>query len=103
MGPMNAEAPASEAILATEALVSRVIFRRHQDRPEEAAELFEAALERDPEHLEALAQLSMVAANELNRPDRARMALSRLMGLLRAGDPRLASVEIALNRLTAGE
>ena len=45
----------------------------------------------------------MVAANELNRPDRARMALSRLMGLLRAGDPRLASVEIALNRLTAGE
>jgi tetratricopeptide (TPR) repeat protein len=99
MGPMNAEAPASVEVLATEALVNRGIYRRHQDRATEAAALFREALQRDPEHLEALAQLSTTCSNDLGLQIEARSTLSRLTRLLRADDPRLASVEIAIGKL----
>ncbi|MCB9766489.1 MAG: radical SAM protein [Alphaproteobacteria bacterium] len=99
IAPMNSEAPASEDALAAEALVNRGIVRIQEDRLTEAAADLRAALARSPDHLEALAQLSMLLANRLGDASGARAALSRLRTALDPDDRRRVEVDAALDAL----
>lgn len=99
MGPMNAEAPAEPAQLQAEALVNRGVWRMSEDRPQEAAQAFEAAVALVPGHLEALAQLAQVYANALGDSRAAGRALRRLLAALGPGDHRRPEIEAALDGL----
>jgi len=99
MGPMNSEAPASADALAAEAAVNRGLWRLAEDRPAAARAAFERALVHQPRHLEALAQLAMLLANQLGEPAAARVVLERLHAALPDDDPRRAEVATALATL----
>lgn len=96
IAPMNTETPASPDQLEAERLVNRGIWRLGEDRAPEAAACLEGALERVPDHLEALRQLALVYANHLGDGARAVEALERLGAALPAGDARYSEVEAAL-------
>lgn len=99
MGPMNAEAPADPSQIEAERLVNRGIWREAEGRYPEARAAFEAALRLAPRHLEALAQLSLLLANQLDDPLAARRALGRLLSALGPDDLRRPEVEAALRQL----
>lgn len=99
IGPMNAEAPASEAQLHAERLVNRGVWRHAQGRHREAEALFVAADARWPGHLEALAQLGLLRANVLFDFPGARLAFQRLLAALPEADPRRGEVQAALTAL----
>lgn len=99
MGPMNSEAPMSPAELSAERLVNRGIVHVSQGRYVEAQGCFEGALAHHTEHLEALAQLSMLQANHLGDAEASRLTLRRLARVLTPRDPRQAEVQAALKKL----
>lgn len=101
MGPMNTEAPADPTRLEAERLVNRGIWRLSEGRFADGAACFSAALERWPEHLEALAQLALVQANALDDRAGARRSLRRLLKLIKPEDMRRAEIEAALRALAA--
>lgn len=101
MGPMNAEAPASDLALSVERRVNRAIWRAQEDRLDEARLLYEAALVDDPAHLEALAGLARLLANRLGQGEAAAAVLRRLLAALPAADGRRAEVRAALQALSA--
>lgn len=101
MGPMNAEAPATFERLQAEKLVNRGIWRAAEGRAAEARHDLQAALALAPDHLEALAQLALVLANQLDDKDGAGAALARLLIALGEDDARRPEVERALRQLTA--
>jgi len=100
MGPMNADAPTGDR-LAVEALVSRAIWRLQEDRLDAAQSCLLDALRLDRDHLEALAQLAQLQANQLAQPQQAVITLRRLLSVLSSTDPRRAEVLRALERLGA--
>ena len=99
MGAMNTEAPATATRLEAEALVNRGVWRKHEGAAQAGRDCFDAALALEPEHMEALAQLALVCANDLGDPDGAGDALSRLLRGLKPDDPRYDEVMGALERL----
>ena len=98
-GSMNAEAPAGAALLAAESLVNRGIWRLQGDHLAEARACFEEALTHEPAHLEALAQLSTLLANRLDKPRAAIDALRQLSAALDPKDRRRLEVNAALAQL----
>ncbi|MBK7758756.1 MAG: radical SAM protein [Deltaproteobacteria bacterium] len=99
IGPMNAEAPASDAQLHAERLVNRGIWRHAQGQSKEAEALFVEAESRWPGHLEALAQLGLLRANTLFDFSGARSAFQKLLGALPEADPRRGEIQAALTAL----
>lgn len=99
MGPMNTEAPADPRQLQAEALVNRGIWRAHEERAQEARACFDEALTLWPEHLEAMAQLALVLANQLGDRHGAGRTLSRLLRAMGPDDARRVEIEQALNAL----
>ena len=99
MGAMNTEAPADPNQLAAEALVNRGIWRIAEDLPERGRADLEEALTLWPDHLEALAQLALVLANQLGDRAAAGKTLSRLMRAMGPGDARRVEIQAALDAL----
>ena len=99
MGPMNAEAPVDPAQLEAEGWVNRGIWRVYEERYEDAKAAFDAALALWPEHLEALAQLALLQANQLGDRSGAGRTLGRLLRSMGPGDERRVEIEAALNAL----
>lgn len=101
MGPMNAEAPAGPDLLAAEAAVNRGVWRLQEDRVDDALACFQDAVQRQPGHLEGLAQLGLLQANHLGAPDAAADTFRQLLAALPPADPRRAEVVGALQALGA--
>lgn len=99
MGPMNTEAPADPRQLAAEALVNRGIWRIAEDLPERGRADLEEALSLWPEHLEAMAQLALVQANQLGDRAGAGKTLARLLRAMGPGDARRVEIQAALDAL----
>jgi hypothetical protein len=99
MGPMNAEAPASEVMLSTEAFVNRAIWRLQEGKVSAAERCLKEALKLTPNHLEALAQLAQLQVNLLHDSQAARNTLLKLQESLPIGDHRREEVRCLLVNL----
>ncbi|MCB9742906.1 MAG: radical SAM protein [Alphaproteobacteria bacterium] len=100
MGPMNDEAEADPRRLQAEKKVNQGIWRIQEGRLQDASEAFEAALALVPAHLEGLAQLSMLKANQLGDGPGALRLLQRLDAALPEEDPRREEIRSAIQALS---
>lgn len=93
MGPMNAEAAYDPNQIRAEALVNRGIWRLQEQKTAMAEECFRASLEIVPQHLEGLAQLSMLLGRDKNRREEAIDILRRLSLALPFKDTRQSEIK----------
>ena len=93
MGPMNAEAAYDPNQIRAEALVNRGIWRLQEQKTALAEECFRASLKLVPQHLEGLAQLSMLLGRDKNRGEEAIDILKRLSLALPFKDTRQSEIK----------
>lgn len=93
MGPMNAEAAYDPKLLQAEALVNRGIWRLQEEQSTRAEECFRSSLDLVPQHLEGLAQLSMLLGRDPLRSREAIAMLTRLSMALPFQDARQSEIQ----------
>ena len=99
MGPMNAEAAYDTEQLKAEAFVNRGIWRLQEGKKEQAEICFQKALQHKAQHLEALAQISMLVATEKTRSTEAIGYLNRLSHALPFQDPRQEEIRATIAKI----
>jgi hypothetical protein len=97
--PMNDELRAAPEWIEAERRVNTAIVARDGGLADEARGLLSDALGHDPDHTEALRQLALVLANDLDQADEAREVLHRLRRVVLGHAERTAEVDAALAAL----
>ena len=100
MGPMNAEAAEDPKQIVSEGWVNRGIWRLQEGRIEEAEQCFRTSLTYSAQHLEGLAQLSMLVGQNKERKEEAVALLNRLSLALPFQDARQNEIKENIQRLT---